>query len=88
MKKLVKTMVKDHSNQASQSVWSHIDYQTQCQPKKTLYEGLRHSYTVGGQRLTTLKLIEKQLPKYMDIYGAIKLAQNKDAWGMFVNIMN
>ena len=57
--------------------------------KKTLYEGLRPTKKpVGGQRLTLLKLIKKQLPKCMDIYGAIKLAQNREAWRVFVNIVN
>ena len=34
------------------------------------------------------KMIEKQVPKCMDIYGAIKLAQDRDEWIVFVNIVN
>ena len=71
-------------------VFGHICRLPNSAPaKKALYEGLRPTKKpVGGQRLTLLKLIEKQLPKCMDIYGAINLAQNRDAWRVFVNIVN
>ena len=48
--------------------------------KKALYEGLRQSKRPrGGQRLTLLKLIEKQLASNIDIYRAIGQAQDRKA---------
>ena len=74
----------------SLGVFGHVCRLPNSAPaKKALYWGLRPTKKpVGGQRLTLLKLIEKQLPKCMDIYGVIKRAQNRDAWRVFVNIVN
>ena len=68
-------------------VFGHICRLPNSAPaKKALYEGLRQSKKPrGGQRLTLLKLIEKQLAeKNIDIYRAIRLAQDRKAWRILI----
>ena len=69
MNSSTKELVKNRGQQlsqldASECLAIYADYQTKHRPKKALYEGLRKvKNSVGGQRLTLLKLIQKQLKK-------------------------
>ena len=57
--------------------------------KKALYEALRKSKKpAGGQKLTLLKLIEKQLKSQnLGVEEAIQLAQDRFAWRQLVFVI-